>query len=129
MHGSSEWSGSVELGTTNGAFPQQNTTNLFTAAGLDVSVADLHDLTSRNQGNLKPDMSSMYHHHMMQGGQPHPSDMHDFLSADPMSANLPAALGLTTGASDSGAHQAVGNQLHPPSALYSSHHHGAMNSK
>ena len=116
----------MQLCTTNGIFPQQN--NLFTAAGLDVSVADLHDLTSRNQGNLKPDMSSMYHHHMMQSRQPHHSDMHDFLSADPMSANLPAALGLA-GASDSGAHQGVGNQLHAPSALYSSHHHGAMNSK
>lgn len=97
-----------------------------------MSVAELHDLTSRNQGNLKPDMSSMYHHHMMQTGrQPHPSDMHDFLSgADPMAASLPAALGLA--ASDTGGHHpgsSVGNQLHSPSALYSSHHHGAMNSK
>lgn len=110
---------------------QNNTTNLFTAAGLDVSVADLHDLTSRNQGNLKPDMSSMYHHHMMQSRQPHPSDMHEFLGTDPMSATLPAALGLTGGAgSDNGGHHpgsSVGNQLHTPSALYSSHHHGAMN--
>lgn len=94
-------------------------------------MADLHDLTSRNQGNgLKPDMSSMYHHHMMQGRQPHPSDMHDFLSADPMAATLPAALGLATGSTDGGPHHggsSVGNQLHAP--LYSSHHHGAMNSK
>ena len=98
---------------------------------MDVSVAELHDLTSRNQGNMKPDMSSMYHHHMMQGRQPHPSDMHDFLTSDPMAASLPAALGLT-GGSDGGGHHpgsSVSNQLHTSSALYSSHHPGAMNSK
>lgn len=130
-----------------------------------MSVADLHDLTSRGGGqiggnnngiggnglgggNLKPDMSSMYHHHMMQTGRQghphgsiHPQDMHDFLSGggggnDPMSA----ALGLSSGdgsggngnGSNGGPHHGNNggsNQLHAPSALYSSHHHGAMNSK
>ncbi len=78
-------------------------------------------------------MSTMYHHHMMQSRQHHPSEMHEFLAADPMSASLPAALGLTAQASDPSHHPGSSSsaQLHAPSALYSTHphHHSAMNGK
>lgn len=58
----------------------------------------------------------MYHHHVMQQRQHHPSEMHDFLSAgDPMSGSL---------SSD----PSSGAQIHAPSALYGSHpHHGNIN--
>ncbi|CAG2161741.1 unnamed protein product [Oppiella nova] len=108
-----------------------SSTNIFAAAGLDAAAAELHDLSSRNQANIKPDMSSMaYHHHMMQSRQHHPSEMHEFLTADPMSASLPSALGLAQ-ASDASHHPGSSSsaQLHAPSALYSahSHHHNPMN--
>lgn len=80
----------------------QGPSNLF--AGLE--AADLQDLTGRNHGNIKPDVSSMYHHHVaMQTRQhPHPSEMHEFLtSADPMASGIPvAALASLTSANSSG---------------------------
>lgn len=73
----------------------------------------------------------MYHHHVMQR-QHHPSEMHDFLSGDPMSASLPVALAA---ASDPSHHSvsSSGGQIHTPSSLYGSHPHhpnvNGMNSK
>lgn len=106
-------------------------------------AADLRGQSSQS----KADMSSMYHHHMMGaaaagGRQPHPSDMHEFLNADPMTAlGLTAATngspvgpsggGLGSSADPGGNlvnHQGnMSNQLHP-SSLYASHPH-SMNSK
>src|SRR5687768_3160175 len=69
----------------------------------------------------------MYHHHVMQR-QHHPSEMHDFLSGDPMS--VPVALAA---ASDASHHSSTGGQIHAPSSLYGSHPHhsniNGMNSK
>lgn len=100
----------------------QGSANLFSAVGLEAAAAELHDLSSRNQANIKPDMSSMYHHHMMQSRQHHPSEMHEFLAADPMSASLPVALAAAAQVSESShAGSSSAAQLHAPSALYSTH--------
>ncbi|CAG2104010.1 unnamed protein product [Medioppia subpectinata] len=118
--------------TPNPHHNSPSSTNIFAAAGLDAAAAELHDLSNRNQANIKPDMSSMaYHHHMMQSRQHHPSEMHEFLTGDPMSGSLPSALGLAAQASDASHHPGSSSsaQLHAPSALYSahSHHHNPMN--
>ncbi|KAI1292115.1 Inhibitory POU protein [Halotydeus destructor] len=99
--------------------PHGSSGNLFSAAGLE----ELHDLTSRGHSNIKPDVQSMYHHHVMQSRQHHPSDMHDFLG-DPMGGSLPAALAAV---SDPGHHQSASGQLHAPSALYGAHAHANVN--
>lgn len=58
----------------------------------------------------------------MQSRQHHSSEMHDFLSGDPMSGSLPAALAAV--ANESGHHGGGGGgQLHAPSALYTGHPH------
>lgn len=60
----------------------------------------------------------MYHHHVMQSRQHHSSEMHDFLSGDPMSVGLNDPHGSSGSSS----------QLHAPSALYGAHsHHANMN--
>ena len=69
----------------------------------------------------------MYHHHVMQR-QHHPSEMHDFLSGDPMSSSLPVALAAASSGETSHHSVASGGQLHPPPSLYASHpHHSNMN--
>lgn len=58
----------------------------------------------------------MYHHHVMQQRQHHPSEMHDFLSSssgDPMTGSLSADPSSGVGVS--------GGQIHAPSALYGPH--------
>lgn len=82
-------------------------------------AADLHDLSSRNHGsNIKPDVSSMYHHHVMQSRQHH-QEMHEFLSGggsgDPMAGSLPSLVANDPSVS-------AASQLHAPSALYGPHH-------
>ncbi|XP_074595979.1 abnormal chemosensory protein 6 isoform X2 [Brevipalpus obovatus] len=66
--------------------------NIF-SGGLD-AAAELHDLSNRHHGNIKSDVSSMCHHHVtgVAGRQHHPSEMHDFLTGDPMSGSLPVAI-------------------------------------
>lgn len=77
----------------------------------------------------------MYHHHVMQSRQHHSTDMHDFLSGDPMSGSLQNALAVAATVSDPSHHGSSGSvagpgQLHAPSALYGNHphHHNTVNS-
>lgn len=119
----------MSVSTTFAVTVKGSTSNLFSSAGLE-AAAELHDLTNRNP-NIKPDVSSMYHHHVMQR-QHHPSEMHDFLSGDPMSGSLPVTLSSAGSSGDPshGSHSGSG-QLHAPPALYGSHphHHNAMNGR
>lgn len=71
-----------------------------------------------------------HHHHVMQSRQHHPSEMHEFLTTDPMGTSLPSA--LTSVVAGEPSHHtspssgSSSSQLHAPSALYTSHSHHSL---